>query len=205
MIVQDVVGWSISHKTHPAFRVTALQWALGDPLHFSSCACSLLSSAPSLPSLGHMGQHFHLFFFILPSVPFSKTPARPSQAGKQRGGHLLGTSDPHTTPILLAYFMGKMGKRGAEIPSKSRFFSQPTNLPSSISANLLPDHGSGKRVPPIRLTLTLPLVSASDPLSLCSDTSLHPSPASLLDLQPLSLSTYSFSHCYLLKSLCLAS
>ena len=166
--------------------------------HFSSCACSLLSSAPSLPSLGHMGQHFHLFFFILPSVPFSKTPALPSQAGKQRGGHLLRTDDPQTTPILLLYFMEKMGKRGAEIPSKSQFFSQPTNLPSSISANLLPDHWSRKRVPPIRLTLTLPLVSASDPLSLCSDTSLHPSPASLLDLQPLSLSlsAYSVFHCY---------
>lgn len=116
-------GMSISHKTHPGFRVTALQWALGDPLHFSSCAGSLLSSAPSLPSLGHMGQHFHLFFLILPSVPFSKTPALSSQAGKQRGGPMLGTGGPQTTSILLAYFMEKMGKRGAEIPSKSRFFS----------------------------------------------------------------------------------
>ena len=163
--MQDVVGWSISHKARPGFRVRALQWALGDPLHFSSCAGSLLSSAPSLPSLGHMGQHFHLFFFILLSVPFSKTPALSSQAGKQRGGPLLGTGDPQTTSIFLAYFMEKMGKRGEEIPSKSRFFSQPTNLPSSISANLLPDHWSGKRVPPVRLTLTPPLVSASDPLS----------------------------------------
>ena len=180
---------------------------LGDPLHFSSCAGSLLSSAPSLPSLGHTGQHFHLLFFILPSVPFSKTPALSSQAGKQRGGPLLGTGDPQTTPILLAYFMEKMVKRGAEIPSKSRFFSQPTNLPSSISANLLPDRWRGKRVPPVRLTLSLPLVFASDPLSLCSDTSFHPSPSSFLDLQPLSLSlsAYSFSHCYLLKSLCLTS
>ena len=73
---------------------------LGDPLHFSSCAGSLLSSAPSLPSLGHTGQHFHLLFFILPSVPFSKTPALSSQAGKQRGGPLLGTGDPQTTPSV---------------------------------------------------------------------------------------------------------
>ncbi|ELR60515.1 BEN domain-containing protein 2 [Bos mutus] len=104
--------------------------------------------------LGHAGQHFHLLFFILPSVPFSKTPALSSQAGKQRGGPLLGTGDPQTTPILLAYFMEKMVKRGAEIPSKSRFFSQPTNLPSSISANLLPDRWRGKRVPPNLQELT---------------------------------------------------
>lgn len=133
-----------------------------------------------------------VLFLILPSVPFSKTPALSSQAGKQRGGPLLGTGDPQTTSILLAYFMEKMGKCGEEIPSKSRFFSQPTNLPCSVSANLLPDRWSGKRVPPVRLTLTPPLVSASDPLSVLPSPLSPGSSACLCHSQHIHSPTVSF-------------
>ncbi|XP_070222724.1 BEN domain-containing protein 2 [Bos mutus] len=62
-----------------------------------------------------------------------------------------------------------MVKRGAEIPSKSRFFSQPTNLPSSISANLLPDHWRGKRVPPTLCYLS----QCNKPVSLILDHALE--------------------------------
>ncbi|XP_010859475.1 PREDICTED: BEN domain-containing protein 2, partial [Bison bison bison] len=62
-----------------------------------------------------------------------------------------------------------MVKRGAEIPSKSRFFSQPTNLPSSISANLLPDRWRGKRVPPTLCYLS----QCNKPVSLILDHALE--------------------------------
>ena len=145
--MQDVVGLSISHKTRPGFRVTALQWALGDPLHFSSCAGFLLSSAPSLPSLGHMGQHFHLFFFILLSVPFSKTPALSSQAGKQREDlcwGLVTLRQPQSFSLISWRKWGSVEQKSPPIPDSSH--SPQTCLVPSLPTSFL-TAGVGKGFP----------------------------------------------------------
>ena len=142
-----------------------------------------------------MVQHFHLFFFILALILYPSLV----HAGKQRGGLLLGPVSclvcsqhplpcPPGTSILASCLMEKMGGGGAEAEI---FSPQPTDSPgihSSSGVSLCKANTSAS-------------FCISPSFSLCSDSSLHASSLSLLDLQPLCLSLSACSLVVLKKSL----